>query len=156
MSDDNVNGNASTNGTGEYLTHDEILNADDIVYETVPVPEWSKNGKAGVVRIKALSAIERDDFESSLVLGQGKHSKVSTVNIRAKLCARGIVDAKGNRLFSDSEVLKLGAKSAAAMDRVYERIAHLSKISDADIEDYKGNSPSGPSDVSSSGSLSKS
>jgi hypothetical protein len=140
---------SDANGQGEYLTHDEILNADDMRYEDVPVPEWSKNGKAGVVRVRALSAIERDDFEKSIVVNAGKKgSKVDTTNIRAKLCARCIVDKAGNRIFKDDEVLKLGAKSAAAMDRVYEVAGRLSKVSEEDIEELKGNSESGPSDAS--------
>jgi hypothetical protein len=135
---------------GELLGRDDILNADDIVYEEVPVPEWTKNGKAGVVRVKALAAIERDDFEKSLVLGTigNKNTKIDTSNIRAKLCARAIVGRDNQRLFTDNDVMRLGAKSAAALNRVYEVAARLAKITEEDIEELKGNSDSDPSGVS--------
>jgi len=40
------------------LTRDEILKAEDIQYETVPVPEWAPGG---TVRVKTLSGEERDE-----------------------------------------------------------------------------------------------
>lgn len=126
----------STNG--DLLSADEILNASDLEFEIVPVPEWK-----GKVRVKGLMGAERDAFESSLMVGKGKQQRIDTQNIRAKLCARAIVDKDGKRLFTDEQIDKLGQKSAAALDRVYEVAARLSKISEKDVEEMAGNSEIG-------------
>lgn len=138
------------------LGRDDILNAQDIQYEIVDVPEWTKPGATmpAKVRVKSLAAIERDDFERGLVIqsADGKKSRSDFSNLRAKLCARAIVDQHGKRVFKDEDILALGAKSAAALDRVYEVAARLAKISQEDVNDLKGNSKSDPSGDSSSGS----
>lgn len=145
----------STNHS-DLLGRDEILTADDIQYEIVEVPEWSRPGSklAARVRVKALAAIERDDFERSLIIvsADGKKTRNDFSNMRAKLCSRAIVDKNGKRIFQDSDVLALGAKSAAALDRVFEVASRLAKISKEDIEEAKGNSAGDPSDASLSGS----
>ena len=128
---------------GKLLGRDAIFAADDRVFEIVEVPEWG-----GSVRVKALTGTERDAYEETLLTGTGKHTKVTMANARAKLCARAIVDENGERLFSDKDVQRLGQKSAAALDRVYEVATRLAKISKEDIEDLKGNSDSDPSDDS--------
>jgi len=132
---------AHTNG--KLLGRDAIFAADDRVFEIVEVPEWG-----GSVRVKALTGTERDAYEETLLTGTGKQTKVTMANARAKLCARAIVDENGERLFSDKDVTRLGQKSAAALDRVYEVATRLAKVSKEDIEDLKGNSDSDPSDDS--------
>jgi hypothetical protein len=134
---------SSNNGKPQLLTRDQILNAPDARFEYVEVPEWG-----GTVKVKALTGEERDTYEESMLTGAGRHTKVTMANVRAKLASRSIVDENGERLFTDKEVVKLGKKSAAALDRVYEVATRLSKISKDDIEDLKGNSESGPSDDS--------
>ena len=47
-------------------------------------------------------------------------------NVRAKLCAWCVIDENGGRMFSDADVVALGAKSAAALDRIYEVASELS------------------------------
>jgi len=127
----------------ELLSKDAILAADDLEFEIVPVPEWG-----GQVRVKAMTGTERDSFEASMLRGTGKNQKISIEDMRAKLCARTIVDNDGKRLFNDGEVAKLGAKSAAALDRVYGVASKLSKISSDDIEELAKNSGKGPSEDS--------
>jgi hypothetical protein len=134
---------ASTNGKPTLLTKDQIFAVADASFEYVEVPEWG-----GTVRVKALTGAERDSYEESLLTGTGKQTKVSMANARAKLAARCIVDEQGNRVFNDKEAIRLGQKSAAALDRVYEVGTRLAKISKEDIEDEKGNSESDHSDDS--------
>lgn len=119
------------------LTRDQILEAVDLDFEVVEVPEWG-----GKVRVRALTGTERDAFESSLVASSGKVQKVDTQNIRAKLCSLTMVDSEGAQLFGMKDVAILGAKSAAALDRVYEVASRLSKISKEDVEELEGNSES--------------
>jgi hypothetical protein len=55
-------------------------------------------------------------------------------NVRAKVVTRCVVGDDGNRLFTDSDVVALGGKSAAALERVYAVAARLSGLSDDDQE----------------------
>lgn len=114
-----------------YLGRDQILEADDLTYDDVNVPEWG-----GVVRVRALTGTERDKFEASLA-GNGK--KMSLENVRAKLVASCIVDAEGQQLFAQSDVTKLGHKSAIALNRVFDVAQRLSGLTDDDVEDLSGN-----------------
>lgn len=116
------------------LTRDQILDAKDITYEDVEVPEWG-----GTVRVQALSGAARDQFEAALVAGKGKNRSVKLDNVRAKMVAASIVDADGKRLFTDADVRKLGEKSAAALQRVYTVAQRLSGLTDDDAEELAGN-----------------
>lgn len=138
---------AVSNDDMDLLTGDEILNANDMAYEVVSVPEWS-NGRTDKVRVKALTASERDDFESAMIVGKGKNQHVSTKDIRAHLVSRTVVDKNGVTVFSKRQIEALGKKSAAAMDRVYEVAARLSKITQEDVEELAGNSDPDQADAS--------
>jgi len=109
------------------LTRDEILSADDLKKEKVPVPEWG-----GHLFVKTQTGAEKDNFESSLVDSKGK---VSVKNIRARMVAQVAVDEDGKRLFSDADAEALGKKSAAALDRVFAVAKRLNGISDEDVEE---------------------
>ena len=123
-----------------YLSRDTILQREDIKTEDVEVPEWG-----GTVRVRGMSGVERDAFESSLIEqpaanGQRKRrrqqtTKTNMANVRAKLCAWCIVDEKGVRVFADADIVALGAKSAAALDRIYDVASDLSGITDEDVEE---------------------
>ena len=127
------------------LSRDQILEAQDIETEDVECPEWG-----GTVRVKGLSGEERDSYEAACMQerpaydGKGKQVRGRTelgrnlANVRAKLVARSIVDEAGERLFTDHDVVALGKKSAAALDRVFEVAAKLSRLSDEDVEDLAG------------------
>lgn len=115
------------------LSKSQILAAADLVTEDVEVPEWG-----GTVRVRAITAAERDAFETSVV-GDGK-GKRNLVNLRARLVALAIVDDAGQRLFSDGEAEALGGKSGAAMDRVYAVAQRLSGLTERDVKELEGNS----------------
>lgn len=143
---------------GGYLTRDAILATEDRVYEDVPVPEWGKKNQQppSKVRVRSLTGTDRDAFETSLLVGTGKNQRMSTLNIRAKLAALSIVDARGEPLFGLEDILALGEKNAAALDRVFEVSQRLSGISDADVENMAKNSGAVPSEALLSSSLKKS
>lgn len=115
-----------------FLGRDEILDVDDIVTHVVPVPEW---GPKVAVRLKVLSAIERDAFEASTVTTKGGRQKPNLANLRARLVARCMVDANGNRVFESGDVARLGKKSSAALDRLFAKCQEINGFSEKDIEE---------------------
>lgn len=112
------------------LTKQQILSADDLKRETVKVKEWG-----GEVIVRALSGIERDAFEQSLV----RDGKTELTNVRAKLVARCCVDEAGNRLFEDHEIEALGLKSSRALERISKVAQRLNGMGDKELEDIQGN-----------------
>jgi hypothetical protein len=119
------------------LTREQILGAQDLETRAVACPEWG-----GDVLVRALTGTQRDALEAS-VLQDGKVRNLE--NFRARLLASAIVNDQGARLFKESDVLALGGKNAAVLDRLYAVAARLSGISQDDLEDLVGNSGGGPS-----------
>ncbi len=126
------------------LTKDQILQADDMPTEIVPVPEWD-----GEVKVRTVTAQEKDAWEESLQKGKGRNIKLDLANVRAKLVALCVVDDDGNRVFSDGDVLALGRKGAKAISRIYAAASELNGISDEDLETIVKNSEKTQSDDSS-------
>lgn len=116
------------------LTKTQILEARDLTFEDVDVPEWG-----GTVRVRALSGWERDRFEDGLMTGRGKKRQVSMQNARARLAALTIIDEEGQPLFAEADTQALGRKSAAALERVFEVAMRLAGISDGDMEEMTEN-----------------
>lgn len=101
------------------LSKDQILGAVDFNFVEVEVPEWG-----GSVRIRGLSAAERDQFEARLGVSQ------DLTNMRARLVVSCLVDDDGNRIFKDSEASELGKKNAAVLTRLFDEVRNLSGMSD--------------------------
>lgn len=108
----------------------DVFDIEDITVEVVPVPEWKRS-----VRLKVLSAYERDEFEASTVTMKGGKQKPNLANLRARLVARCMVDSKGDRVFQSGDVARLGRKSSKALDRLFAKCQELNGFSDKDIED---------------------
>jgi hypothetical protein len=107
------------------MTRDQILAAEDIGYENIDlsdVPGW------GIVRIRDLSAADRDRLEASLLAPQRNGQKsaanqqLNLKNVRARFCAFCIVGEDMQPLFSEADIEALGRKSAKALDRIFDRI----------------------------------
>ena len=132
------------------LSREAILGVADLPTEDVEVPEWG-----GTVRVKGLTGKDRDAFEASIVgdtaATKGQSRRLNMANMRARFVALSIVDEQGVRLFSDGDVAALGAKSAAALQRVYVVAQRLSGLTDEDVEELAGNSEAAPSGSSTSG-----
>jgi hypothetical protein len=135
------------------LTRDEILAVSDRATEVVDVPEWG-----GAVTVRALSGAERDHYEASMMKyralpnGQVQVEAVDTDNIRARLASLTIVDDEGQRMFKESDLLALGDKSAAALNRVFSAAQRLSRLSNQDIEALKTGLKAVPNESSGSDS----
>lgn len=128
------------------LSRDAILSASDIKTEDVAVPEWG-----GTVRVKGMTAAERDIFETKAVRRRGKDIDLNLVGIRATVAAMTIVDAKGEPIFTEKDVKALGEKSGAALSRVFGVATKLSGLGDDDIEELSKNSEADQSEDSPSG-----
>jgi len=120
---------------------EQILASDDLVTREVEVPEW---GCTLIVR--TLTGAERDDYEASLIKGR----KADLTNMRAKLCAKCIVDQNGKRIFADFDIKALGEKSALALDKVFEVAQELNGIGVKELEELAKNFGAGQSESSAS------
>lgn len=127
------------------LGRDEILAAVDLQQEDVPVPEWG-----GTVRIRGLSGSERDQYEAWIISGKGKNRDVNLRQSRAKLVMMCAVDVDGRRLFDEADIIRLGAKSALAMQRVFDKAAALSGLDEDALEKIQDDLGNAPSDDSGS------
>lgn len=133
------------------LTRDEILALDDRATEVVEVPEWG-----GAVTLRAMTGSERDQYEASMVRygkddkGQIEVKSVETANIRARLVSLAAVDEQGERMFKEADLLALGDKSAAALNRLFDVARRLSALTDQDVEALKTGLKAGPNGSSGS------
>ena len=122
---------------GGYLTRDQILTADDLTTLDVSVPEWG-----GTVRVRAMTATALEEYQR-LQLAQEENGELR--HIRESLVAFCIVDETGARVFSPDDVAALGAKSGAALSRVWEVCAKLNAVTRDETEQIKKNSETGRS-----------
>lgn len=109
------------------LTREEILNADDLTRKLVAVPEWG-----GEVYVRTMTGRERETMAAS---AQGSEME----NVQARLVASACVDEAGERVFTLADVEDLGAKSCAALARVFTAVMELNAITDEDVEEMAGN-----------------
>jgi hypothetical protein len=113
-----------------FLTREKILNMEDFKTEVVHVPEWD-----GDVIVKSMTGAERDAFESSLVEQKKSGNVIKTENIRAKLVSKTVIDPESKLpMFTAGDIEILGAKNAAALDRIFTVARKLSGLAEEDIE----------------------
>jgi len=129
-----------------FLTREQILEADDLKTEIVPVPEW-KTGENDSVIVRTMMGTDRDAFDQELLTEEGKSN---LENFRAKLCAYTIVDEEGERLFSQEDIIKLGKKSSLALNRVFIVAQKLNGLAPGDVEEMAKNSETTPENSSGS------
>jgi hypothetical protein len=124
--------------TKKFLGRDAILAVQDIPQRELFIPEWDT-----WVLVRGLSGKERDEYETSIMVGKGKSRDVNMQNLRAKLIVRSVVDAAGKPLFSAQDVEELGAKSASALEKIFDVARELSGLTEQDTEELLKNSESG-------------
>jgi hypothetical protein len=127
----------------DFLTKDQILQAEDVKTEEVEVPEWG-----GKVKVKTLSGRERDQLEASVISRPGERN---LTNLRAKIVALSVVGPDGERLFSFEEAVELGKKSARALDRIFAVAQRLSGFTPQDVEELSKKSEPNQEESSTSG-----
>ena len=130
------------------LSRSDILLAKDLKHEDVPVPEWG-----GVVRVRGLKGVERDEFESSIVVtNPDGTTRVESKAMRARLVSLTAVGENDVRLFNQEDVVTLGQKSAAALEKVFDVAMRLAGMSKDEVEKMGKDSEETTSDDSSSDS----
>lgn len=110
---------------------DDLWAIDDVKMIVVAVPDWG--GRK--VRLKMMSAADRDAFEGSMVSMKGGKQRPNIANLRARLVARCLVNADGDQIFKSGDVERLGRKSAKALDFLFQKCQELNGFTEADIEE---------------------
>lgn len=121
-------------GKKRFATKALIMAAQDLPVEELEVPEWGC-----WVRIKTLTAAERDNFEAEIVQRNGRDTRMNLRNMRAKLVAATVVDEEGRPLFTLADVEALGQKSAKALDRIFTKAQELAGLREADVKELAEN-----------------
>jgi len=132
------------------LNRDEILAADDIRRELVPVPEWKKGGE---VWVRGMNARERGEFEKMNLLPDGRKDPSLVREWAAASC---VVDEHGENLFTALDIRALGGKACAPVERIFAKAMELSRVSAEDLEAAISDLPEGQSTDSPTASLSPS
>ncbi len=115
------------------LTREQILGVEDRPAELVDVPEWG-----GRVRVQTMTGAARDQVEQQLQRSERADTGMRE-NVRAIIVAGSVVGDDGALLFTAADVEQLGAKSALALDRVFDVAARLSGFRESDIEELEKN-----------------
>jgi hypothetical protein len=113
------------------LTKADILSANDLIREEVEVPEWG-----GKVWVTSFSADAKDAMEFQIF----SLNKKSGVGMRAAYVGLALIDEYGQRLFTDEEIPMLGTKFAGAVDRIFEVVSRINRISQKDLDELEKNS----------------
>ncbi len=114
-----------------FLSPSQILEQPTLIIEVLDVPEW--NGK---IRLKHLSAKERDDFESSMVkMTRGGRQQLNNENFRARLVQLAAVKEDGSHMFTRHDIKTLGNLPASGLQRVFNKINEMSAFSEDDLKD---------------------
>lgn len=133
----------------QFLSKDEILGMDDIPMEEVTVPEW----KGRTVLVCGLTAAGKNAYQASLLEIKGSSRRVRMENALAKLLVLTIVNRQRQRLFTESDIERLGTKSAAALERLATVANRLSGMDEKENAELLKNSDAAQSGDSPTVSL---
>lgn len=109
------------------LSRKAILATNDLKSEVVHVPEWG-----GDVEIREMTAGERAAFAD---LFAGDSVPTDSQARMVQMCA---IDDEGERLFEESDIEALSAKSGSALQTLSQKVMELSGM-DVSLEDAEKN-----------------
>jgi hypothetical protein len=122
-----------------------LLGADDVVIEKVPTPEWAAAGLP-VVWLRSLSGTGRDRHDQVArekkypFDDHGRRLPADWGGLTADLLARMLCTETGELLgFNEAEVMLLGTKNGAALDRCFEVASRISGLGPNAVEQAEGN-----------------
>ena len=118
-----------------------ILESDDLEIRKIETPEWGVD----CVWVRTLTGAERDAFEESSLIQQGKSYKTNLKNLRARLIVRVCVDEAGHRVFADGDADAVGRKNAKTLDRIFDVAQEMNGLRAEDVEELAGKSDGAPS-----------
>lgn len=95
-----------------------------------PVKAWGKD-----LFIKPMSAYDQDAWENERVKDQDKFRD----NFRAKYLVKVLVDADGNRIFSDEEAIELGKKFAPTVNKLFNLAWEMNNLTEEDEKELLKN-----------------
>jgi hypothetical protein len=128
------------------LTLEDILAADDLQIETVPTPEWG-----GDVCIRPLDGNARDRYDQirSEKMFPEDGGQADWSGLRAALVGLALCDERGTLANpTELQLMQLGQKSGAALDRVHTRVRDISGLGVDAVEHAEKNSPTGQNESS--------
>ena len=106
------------------LKREAVISACDLPRERIDVPEW---GTDAYVFVRGLTADERDSWDVFCIEQRQRwKSEIGFPGMRASLVVRAVVDDEGNRIFLDTDLESIGAKSIGVVDRLYDKASQLS------------------------------
>lgn len=112
---------------------DSILAAGDIAREPVDVPEWGVT-----VYVRAMDGVQRDELDEWFRSRPRDESGASDQRgFRAMVVALCACDDAGVPLFTLADLDAIAAKSATAIERVFDAAARLNKLMASDAEKAK-------------------
>ncbi len=113
---------------------ERVRAADDRKREKVDVPEWGNV----TIWIRSLSGKELDDFQLNNTIRTGKNRGKLKANVRARALILAAEEEDGSRAFSDEDLVWLGQKSGAALDRCFDVFRRLNRMGeDLEAEEEK-------------------
>lgn len=104
------------------LSADDILSVDDTKPVPFEVPEWPKNGCAGVIYLKPWTAEDVTEW-IDLMDGPAKRNAMVLAVIRS------VVSKDGVRTFTEKHLEALKQKSMAACHRIQKRVLEMNGLS---------------------------
>ena len=113
------------------LNKTAILNAQDLPFEIVDVPEWG-----GEVKLRTLTGREKDLFVDKTVVFKGKDTTVIMKGYWSLLLSMCIVDDDGAPMFTADE---LGGKSSAVLEKLGAVAHKLNGMGPKDVEEMQKN-----------------
>lgn len=119
-----------------YLGRDTILGHNSLETAEVECPEWG-----GTILCRALSGRERGIVEGLFLHAQqtdfNHRSLADLGDVKTRTVLMAAIDEDGDRLFTNSDLDKLGALSAAPIDRIAAKVLGMSGVGDAEMEELE-------------------
>lgn len=121
-----------------------MLSRESLLLALKALPSEDVTVSGGAVRVRGLSAKERDEYEASCWQGRGEKRDLNFKNLRAKLIVRSVVNEDGTRMFSDADVDLVGDLNAKDADALFSAAQRLSGLTKADVDELGKGSGDAP------------
>lgn len=105
----------------------QILAFDDLERVQVNVERWGVS-----VFVRTMTGSERDRFEA-------EYRRDELKDFRAKLAVFTVCDVCGELLFTPADIPALAAKSASALQQIFDVALKLNAITKGDVEELEKN-----------------